>query len=120
VSSRSRYLARARRLTPEQESTIRGLARRKSLRSLAVDFGVSHETIRAVLRRGFVLQAPASYLGRPAPMNAMARRDTVVSDADQSLRIRSAVGPGVARGGKCIFSIDGISIDGLVRRLVSH
>ena len=47
----SRYRARARRLTPEQETTIRALAGTRSLRSLAVDVGVSHETIRAVVRQ---------------------------------------------------------------------
>ena len=46
-----RYRVRARKLTPEQESTIRALAATKSLRSLAADFGVSHETVRAVLLR---------------------------------------------------------------------
>ena len=50
-SSRPRYRARARRLTAEQESAIRALAATKSLRSLAGEFGVSHETIRAVLRQ---------------------------------------------------------------------
>ena len=39
---------RARKLTPAEESTIRALAGTKSLRSLAADFGVSHETVRAV------------------------------------------------------------------------
>jgi hypothetical protein len=47
----SRYRARARRRTVEQESAIRALAGTRSLRSLAVDFGVSHETIRAVERQ---------------------------------------------------------------------
>ena len=50
-SARPRYRARARKLTPEQESAIRALASTRSLRSLAVDFGVSHETIRAVVRQ---------------------------------------------------------------------
>ena len=46
-----RYLAaRPRCLTPAQEAAIRALAGTKSLRSLAADFGVSHETVRAVLR----------------------------------------------------------------------
>jgi hypothetical protein len=45
-----RYRTRARKLTSEQESAVRALARSKSLRSLAADFGVSHETIRAVVR----------------------------------------------------------------------
>ncbi|MDP9469351.1 MAG: hypothetical protein M3Q71_01610, partial [Chloroflexota bacterium] len=44
------YRARARRLTPQQEAAIRALAVTKSLRSLAAEFGVSHETIRAVVR----------------------------------------------------------------------
>jgi hypothetical protein len=50
TASPRRYRGRARRLTPEQELTIRGLAGTRSLRSLAADFGVSHETIRVVLR----------------------------------------------------------------------
>ena len=45
-----RYSVRARKLTPAEESTIRALAATKSLRSLATDFGVSHETVRTVLR----------------------------------------------------------------------
>jgi hypothetical protein len=49
--SPQRYRARARKLTPEQESTICALAGTKSLRSLAADFGVSHETIRAVVQQ---------------------------------------------------------------------
>jgi DNA-binding CsgD family transcriptional regulator len=50
ASSLPPYRARARRLTPEQEATIRALAAIKSLRSLAAEFGISHETIRTVLR----------------------------------------------------------------------
>jgi site-specific DNA recombinase len=46
----SRYCQRARRLTPDQEAAIRALAATKSLRSLAADFGVSHETIRCIIR----------------------------------------------------------------------
>ncbi len=49
-----RYRARPRKLTPAQESAIRALAATRSLRSLAADFGVSHETVRAVLRQGAV------------------------------------------------------------------
>ncbi len=45
-----RYARRARRLTPTEESVIRALASTKSLRSLAADFGVSHETVRAVIQ----------------------------------------------------------------------
>ena len=44
-------IARVRQLSPDQEAAIRALAQTKSLRSLAADFGVSHETVRAVLRR---------------------------------------------------------------------
>ena len=46
-----RYSLRARRLTPAEESAIRALGASKSLRSLAADFGVSHETVRAICRR---------------------------------------------------------------------
>ncbi len=47
-----RYARRPGKLTAGQESAIRALAGTKSLRSLAADFGVSHETVRAVLRLG--------------------------------------------------------------------
>ncbi len=46
----SRYHHRARRLTPLQEASIQSLAATKSLRSLAAEFGVSHETVRRVIR----------------------------------------------------------------------
>ena len=51
-ASRSRrYARRPGKLTPAQESTIRALAATRSLRSLAADYGVSHETVRAVCRQ---------------------------------------------------------------------
>ena len=46
-----RYSLRARKLTPTEESAIRALSATKSLRSLAAQFGVSHETVRAICRR---------------------------------------------------------------------
>lgn len=47
-----RYQApRCRVLTEEQEAAIRALASSRSLRSLAADFGVSHETVRAILQQ---------------------------------------------------------------------
>ena len=56
VSGRSQratyYTPCRRKLTAEQEAAIRALVATKSLRSLADEFGVSHETIRAVLRAG--------------------------------------------------------------------
>ncbi len=45
------HTPRLRKLSPEQEAAIRRLAATKSLRELAADFGVSHETIRTVQRR---------------------------------------------------------------------
>jgi hypothetical protein len=46
-----RYVSpRARRLTAAEEAAIKALAGTRSLRSLAADFGVSHEKIRAILR----------------------------------------------------------------------
>ncbi|CAA9552482.1 MAG: hypothetical protein AVDCRST_MAG49-1878 [uncultured Thermomicrobiales bacterium] len=48
-------------LTPEQEAAIRALAGIRSLRSLAAEFGVSHETVRAALRKT---------LGRPTDGDA--------------------------------------------------
>ena len=50
----SRYRRRPRKLTPLDEAGIRALASTKSLRSLAADFGVSHETVRATLRNHFL------------------------------------------------------------------
>ena len=50
--SGARYSVRARKLTPAEDSTLRALAATRSLRSLAAEFGVSHETVRAVLRAG--------------------------------------------------------------------
>ena len=38
------------RLTEEERRAIRALAASRSLRDLAAAFGVSHETVRAVLR----------------------------------------------------------------------
>jgi hypothetical protein len=55
VSGRSQrtsvQVPRQRKLLPEQITTLRALAGSKSLRALAADFGVSHETIRSVLRQ---------------------------------------------------------------------
>ena len=50
-SKRSAYHApRRRKLTAEQEAAIWALVATKSLRSLADELGVSHETIRKVVR----------------------------------------------------------------------
>ena len=46
----SSQVPRRRKPTPDREATICTLASSLSLRSLATDFGVSHETIRAVIR----------------------------------------------------------------------
>ena len=42
---------RRRKLSPEQEAAIRAQAGIRTLRELAADFGVSHETVRSVCRR---------------------------------------------------------------------
>ena len=44
-------MPRRRKLTAEQESAIRANAGNRSLRELAAEFGVSHETVRSILRR---------------------------------------------------------------------
>ena len=50
-SGRSSYQrARPRRLSLEEREAVRGLAPNRTLRELAAEFGVSHETVRAVLR----------------------------------------------------------------------
>ena len=49
--SGARYSVRTRKLTAAEESTTRALAGTKSLRKLAAELGVSHETVRAVCRR---------------------------------------------------------------------
>ena len=41
---------RRRKLSAGQQAAIRALAPTRSLRELAAEFGVSHETIRAILR----------------------------------------------------------------------
>jgi DNA-binding CsgD family transcriptional regulator len=54
VSGRSKRAScrvpRRRKLSPEQEAAIRASAGHRTLRELAAEFGVSHETVRAVLR----------------------------------------------------------------------
>jgi hypothetical protein len=45
-----RYHQRSRKLTTSDEAAIRSLASTRSLRALAFQFGVSHETIRILLR----------------------------------------------------------------------
>jgi hypothetical protein len=51
-SKRTAYHApRQSKLTAEQKATTRSEAGNRTLRSLAADFGVSHETIRTVLRQ---------------------------------------------------------------------
>ena len=50
-SQRAPYQApRPRKLSPELVAVIWTLAASKSLRSLAADFGVSHQTIRTLLQ----------------------------------------------------------------------
>ncbi len=57
-SKRASYHApRRRKLSPEQEGAIRGEASNRTLRDLAATFGVSHETIRTVLRRELTAMA---------------------------------------------------------------
>ncbi len=51
ISGRAPYSRqRDSRLTDDERAMIRSLAITKSLRSLAADLGVSHETVRAALR----------------------------------------------------------------------
>ena len=51
TSGRAPYLRqRPYRLSYEEHAAIRSLALTKSLRSLAADLGVSHETVRRVIR----------------------------------------------------------------------
>ena len=44
------HAPRTRKLSPEQEAALRRSAPGRSLRDLAAEFRVSHETVRAVLR----------------------------------------------------------------------
>src|SRR5215212_9447900 len=64
TSSPRRYRTRGRRLTPEQEVAIQSLAATRSLRSLASEFGVSHETIRALLQHGGLVLAVRGLAGK--------------------------------------------------------
>ena len=43
-------LPRQAKLTPSEQASIRAIGNNRSLRELAAEFGVSHETIRTVLR----------------------------------------------------------------------
>ena len=47
----SYHTPRRRKLSPEQVAAIRTDASNRTLRELATEFGVSHETIRSVLRQ---------------------------------------------------------------------
>ena len=50
-SCRSSYQRpRSRRLSPSEREAVCALAPNRSLREVAADFGVSHETIRSILR----------------------------------------------------------------------
>ena len=51
---------RVRKLPPERAAELRNAAPGRSLRSLAAEFGVSHETVRAVLRARGVRPADAA------------------------------------------------------------
>ena len=42
--------ARRRKLSPEQEAAVRAQAGKRTLRELADEFGVSHETVRSIVR----------------------------------------------------------------------
>ena len=46
----SRYTRRPRKLSPAEERKIRFLSQYQSLRSLAADFDVSHETVRTIIQ----------------------------------------------------------------------
>ena len=48
---------RRRKLTSEQEAAIRASGGNRTLRELAAEFGVSHETIRSVARRNGTVKA---------------------------------------------------------------
>ena len=51
-SGRSTYQrTRLRRLSPEEREAVSALAPNRTLRELAAEFGVSHETVRTVLHQ---------------------------------------------------------------------
>lgn len=73
ASGRAPYShGRPRELATDERAAIRALAHTKSLRALAADFGVSHETVRAVLRGGgsesTVVEAEGAGGRRPPPL----------------------------------------------------
>jgi hypothetical protein len=51
---------RPRKLSPEQEAAIHANAGNRTLRELAAEFEVSHETVRAILRRPAPVPAHAA------------------------------------------------------------
>lgn len=57
VTTRQGSFTPRRKLTPEQEVAIQTCSAAESLRSLAADFGVNHETIRAVVGQAGVARA---------------------------------------------------------------
>ena len=65
LSGRSPYQrARPYRLSPEERESVLALAPERTLPELAAEFGVSHETVRAVLRR--CERSPRPLSGVPA------------------------------------------------------
>ena len=58
VGQSSSPLTRIRRLPAEQEAEIQRLAPGRTLRDLAVRFGISHETVRKTLRNGWEGKSP--------------------------------------------------------------
>jgi hypothetical protein len=87
----SLQVLRCRKLAPDQVVTIRALAGTKSLRALATDFDVSHETIRAALRARATMtsgscsrDAATSGTATPQPSSGMSsgcrRRRTITAN----------------------------------------
>ena len=78
-TKRTAYCApRQRKLSSEQEAAVRSEAGNRTLRELAAEFGVSHETIRAVVRqeRAVVGRVPIRGLRRqPAGAGRRHRRE---------------------------------------------
>ncbi len=50
--SGTRYIERLRNISPDDEHAIRARAGTRSLRALAAEYGVSHETIRSIQLAG--------------------------------------------------------------------
>ncbi len=88
---------RSQRLSPEELAAIRSLALTKSLRPLAAEFGVSHETVRAVIQREEHHDEYRSRRHAPEPTRGIGDRGTQTGRPSRATRL----GPSTRPAGGC-------------------